>query len=214
MSGVRILGVAIAALTLATGAAAASPPNDYGPLPTISAPSADSRIEGRLSTAAAKITGHATEVRCWSRADWERLDIEWQAWTSFTLADKIGYADPKNGRVHLAPKACASLVPFLYRNARPKVGTIARQNLALAMVAVAHESHHVAGIADEAKTECYAQQRIRPLARVLGASKDYAAGLAVFAWRVLYAPLPPSYKNFACRNGGPWDLNPASPSWP
>lgn len=193
---------------------AAGPPNDGGPLPTIAAPSTVSRIEARLSTAAARIAGKPVEVRCWNAADWVRLDEEWRAWAAYSTLRALGYASVKTGRVHLAPRACAALVPFLYRKHRPKNGTAAKKELARALVTLGHEAQHVAGVKDERTAECYGQQRVRPLARLLGATKDYAAGLAVHAWRYTYTGLPTSYKSPECRNGGTLDLNPRAVAWP
>jgi hypothetical protein len=203
----------LAPLGTAAARLAPPPPRDYGPLPTISRPSTVSRIEGRLSAGAGWITARNVQVRCWSAADWRRLGVEWLA-HGVTIGDAAAYADPNNGRVHLAPKTCASFVSFLYRKARPSTGTAAHKSLAYAVVTLGHESQHVAGVDSEARAECYGQQRVRPLAEVLGASKAYAAGLTEYAWRVLYRLLPPAYKHRSCRDGGPWDLNPRAVAWP
>lgn len=203
----RLAAAAVLALTFATGAAAAER-IDERPLPVLGGRTSVSRIEPRLSAAATRIAGTPVEVRCWSTADWAELDRVLGPFPDDALAYSAG------ARAHLSPRVCASLVPLLYSNARPRNGTAARRRLALALDALAHESQKVAGIDGEAQAACYAVQRIRPLARMLGASKDYAAGLAVYVWRQLYVPLPPFFKSLNCRNGGPWDLNPNTSAWP
>lgn len=216
MRKARVIAAAILALTLAASAsAAASPPYDYGPLPTIAAPSTVSRVEGKLSAAASRNAGRAVEARCWDAMDWARLGREWLAWSGVSTVRALAYADPKAGRIHLSPQVCAALVPFLYRNHRPRNGTAAKKELARALVTLAHEAQHATGVESEVEAECFGQQRVRPLARLLGATKDYAASLAVHAWRYTYSRLPAAYKSPDCRDGGPLDLNPAARGiWP
>jgi len=66
-------------------------------------------------------------------------------------------------------------------------------------------------------------QRMRRLARLLGASqsyadllahKSYADLLAHTFWTVLYRFNDPPYKSAACRDGGALDLHPPTSSWP
>jgi hypothetical protein len=80
--------------------------------------------------------------------------------------------------------------------------------------ALAHESYHLAGIRDEARTECYALQAIEFVARRLGATPEQARQLATFAFAELPRRMPREYTTPECRNGGNYDLRPASPIWP
>jgi hypothetical protein len=80
--------------------------------------------------------------------------------------------------------------------------------------ALAHESYHLAGIRNEARTECYALQAIDFVALRLGASAEQARQLAVYSFAQLPPRMPAAYSGPQCRDGGAWDLRPASPVWP
>jgi hypothetical protein len=80
--------------------------------------------------------------------------------------------------------------------------------------ALAHESYHLAGVRNEARTECYALQAIDYVAQRLGASEQQARRLAAFAFAELPERMPAEYSSPACRDGGAYDLRPASPAWP
>ena len=205
----------VALVVVSSAAAKAPPPTDGRPLPTIAGRSGASRIEPRFSQAASTIASNLVEVRCWSEPDWVQLNNEQLAFTGTGMIGVIGYVRASQpSTIHLSPAVCTSLVRFAYLRARPKNQTLAKEDLAEAVVALAHEAQHVAGIKDEARAECYGLQRIRPLARMLGATKDYAAGLAVLAWRFLYPQLFASYHSPECRDGGALDVNPRAPVWP
>jgi len=79
---------------------------------------------------------------------------------------------------------------------------------------LAHESYHLAGVRNEAQTECYALQAIDFVARRLGASPAQARALAVFSYDQLPERMPPEYGSRACHDDGPYDLHPASAVWP
>jgi hypothetical protein len=80
--------------------------------------------------------------------------------------------------------------------------------------ALAHESYHLAGIRNEARTECYALQAIDFVARELGADEQQARQLAIFAFNELPERMPDEYSSPECRNGGKLDLRPNDPVWP
>jgi hypothetical protein len=86
--------------------------------------------------------------------------------------------------------------------------------LAWSLNALAHESYHLAGVRNEARTECYALQAIDFVARRLGASPEQARALATFAFGQLPRRMPPEYSSPECRNGGRLDLLPNNPVWP
>ncbi|TMM35392.1 MAG: hypothetical protein E6F93_00125 [Actinobacteria bacterium] len=79
---------------------------------------------------------------------------------------------------------------------------------------LAHESYHLAGVRNEAATECYALQAIDFVARRLGASPDQGRALAAFSFDQLPRRMPPEYSSPECRDGGRFDLHPGDPSWP
>ena len=80
--------------------------------------------------------------------------------------------------------------------------------------ALAHESYHLAGVRNEARTECYALQAIDFVAQRLGASAEQARQLAQFAFAELPARMPAEYTAPECHNGGEYDLRPGDPAWP
>ncbi len=204
--------LAVVLLGASSAAAAGPPPTDDRPLPTIGGRSSVSRVEPRFSQVASALAGKPVEVRCWSR-----LDDEWRAWTDgrVSLLGLLAYYRKSNLSVlHASPRLCQPLVPFVYAKARPKNSTRAKADLAVALLSLAHETQHLIGHAEENVAECYGLQRIRPLARMLGASRDYAAGLARLAWKVYLSAPPDSYYSPECRDGGALDKNPATAIWP
>jgi hypothetical protein len=88
------------------------------------------------------------------------------------------------------------------------------EDLALAVDVLAHESWHLAGIMDEAITECRAVQTIPWAARRLGATDEQGRALARIHLASGYRRLPPRYRSGACVDGGELDLRPDDPVWP
>jgi hypothetical protein len=64
---------------------------------------------------------------------------------------------------------------------------------------LAHESYHLAGIRNEARTECAALHAIGFVARSLGASPEQAGALAAYSFAQLPRRMPPEYSSAACR---------------
>jgi hypothetical protein len=82
------------------------------------------------------------------------------------------------------------------------------------IVTLAHESWHLRGIADEARTQCYAIQSVERVARGLGVPALDARLLAVRV-AVDDARMPVGeYHSAQCRPGGAYDLRPDTPDWP
>ena len=82
------------------------------------------------------------------------------------------------------------------------------------IVTLAHESWHLRGIAEEARTQCYAVQSVEVVAERLGVTDVDARAIAV---RVAYdnAHMPVGeYHSAQCRPGGAYDLRPDTPRWP
>ena len=79
---------------------------------------------------------------------------------------------------------------------------------------LAHESYHLAGVRNEAETQCYALQAIDFVARRLGASPEQARALALFSLDQLPGRMPPEYSSPQCRDGGAYDLRPHDEVWP
>jgi hypothetical protein len=86
----------------------------------------------------------------------------------------------------------------------------------LAIQTIAHESAHLAGVMDEAITDCLGMQLFAYTARRLGASADVARELAADYWSMYYTVYRPgtNYHSPECRDGGALDLAPDGPAWP
>lgn len=88
---------------------------------------------------------------------------------------------------------------------------------AFALATVAHESYHVLGYRTENQVECYGMQSIWFVATSLGATVAEGQHIAAFYWRTTYAQrrlATPTYWSAECRDGGRYDLRPASHNWP
>lgn len=212
---VRALAVvALAGIVVSTAAAQPSPPDDFSPLPVIGGVSVESRVEPRFSKVATTIAGRAVDVRCYSTTDWARLDREWLEYVGRGLEGWNGYVS-KDARhlMHLNPSVCTRLVALTYKGYRPR-DRAGRKGLASALLTLGHEAQHSAGSVSEQTAECRGLQRIRPAARMLGATKDFAAILARVAWLYVYPNQGRTYVSGECRDSGPLDLNPATNIWP
>ena len=83
----------------------------------------------------------------------------------------------------------------------------------LAVEALAHESYHLAGVQDEAATQCYALQAMRFVAQRLGVASEVGEAY-VQAAVARYPTLPESYRSVECREGGALDLHPETGVFP
>lgn len=82
------------------------------------------------------------------------------------------------------------------------------------IVTLAHESWHLRGIVNEARTQCYAVQTAEAVARGLGVAAADARAIAVrVAAEDARAP-EGEYHSSQCRPGGAYDLRPDTPAWP
>lgn len=83
----------------------------------------------------------------------------------------------------------------------------------LAVHVLTHEAMHLAGIQNEAMTECAAQQRDAITARLLGASPLTAPAVAVGYRETGLPRLGPDYHSEECASGRAWDENLPDPPW-
>jgi hypothetical protein len=84
----------------------------------------------------------------------------------------------------------------------------------VAVQVLTHESYHLAGVRDEAQTECPAVQRVDDVADWLGASPDEARSLAERYYDEIYPRMPSGYRSSECVDRGEWDVAPDDPTWP
>jgi len=88
------------------------------------------------------------------------------------------------------------------------------RELATAVDVVSHESFHLQGIQDEARTECKALQTMARTAQRLGATRAQGAALARGQYAEVYPLLPDGYRSPECADGRAFDLRPDEPSFP
>jgi hypothetical protein len=74
--------------------------------------------------------------------------------------------------------------------------------VALAVDVLAHESWHLAGVIDEAQTECRAVQTLAWTAEQLGATPEQGRALARRYLETGYPRLPERYRSGVCDVGG------------
>ena len=140
--------------------------------------------------------------------------------TGVTLLPPHGPAD----YFLLLPQECNYLSWFRQSPERYDPGTCTddaclqlASKAALALATVSHESYHVLGYRLEKQVECYGMQSIWFVATSLGASVAEGQRIADFYWKTIYAErrqTTPSYWSADCRDGGKYDLRPASHDWP
>jgi hypothetical protein len=173
--------------------------------------------EGRLGDIASAIAGREVNVRCpgvvgkvlsWDivegsvRFDAEGRPADETRLRKFTCAELDALAEGR--RTELL--ACAE-----------QQGTAcgpAAEDLALAVDVLAHEAWHLAGVIDEAVTECRAVQTMAWTAQRLGATEEQGRALALIHLDTGYQRLPDRYRSGACVDGGDLDLRPEDSTWP
>lgn len=110
-------------------------------------------------------------------------------------------------RTDLRPMTCAELDALAEGRradvlacvaAAPTGCGVAADQLAWAVDTVTHESFHLAGIMDEADTECHAMKAMAGTAERLGATPQEAAALAAHHYAVNYPREPERYRTPPC----------------
>jgi hypothetical protein len=217
-----VLVLVLAATALASGCGEAPRP-DAGqeadptlrPLPEGGAEIAASRVDPLFAEAAEEITDDRFdfEVRCWTTGDWNDILAFWGPELAGTEDAVVAAFVAGLSDVQLSPEVCGALTRFAYgpptlRRARPSSET------ALAVVVFAHEIGHTVIGSNEAATECWAVQRAKTVAEVLGATEATAAAVGRVYLREHYPKLPPGYQSDECRDDGALDLDPESSVWP
>jgi hypothetical protein len=87
-------------------------------------------------------------------------------------------------------------------------------DLAMAAEVLTHESFHLQGIQDEARTECDGLQLMSATAVQLGATEAQGAALARAQFAENYPLVPEAYRSGKCVDGGAFDLRPDDPRFP
>jgi hypothetical protein len=181
-------------------------------VPVLSQRSGTSRLDLRYSTAVSRATSSSALAVCWSERDWTQID----AVTKRALGDGIaatgGFVWDGQQVANLPPRLCRNLDRTVHDGQRRSVD----RWTAWAFKNLTHEALHVAGVDDEAVTECYALQQMAQTIEALGLNRSYAERLAALGWSRYkrLARVQPLYFSIDCRNGGPLDLAPWSSRWP
>ena len=194
-------------------AAGTLPPGEKQHLPRRGGLATVSRVEPRFSRAASRVAEKDVEVRCWSERDWRRLMVEEDAYTRGKVNQSVlGFASAGGSRLSLAPSTCRDLARLAYAGDRPAAGN-RRLMLALAVVTLAHESVHLAGVADEPTAECHGIQLSERAALALGVKPAFADALKDAYWGH-YGAIPAVYRSRECRDGGKLDLRASTSKFP
>lgn len=165
----------------------------------------------RLSAASYWITKVAgvpktLAVACWNGTDWPGISGD----PGDAYYSTLGFYNPTMPHwVDLSPTVCRGIETLLYH--RP---LHANRIVADAVDTVTHEMIHAIGIRDEAQTECYAMQVSLLMALRLGVPLKYSQQLARLTLSNYFLHPPQYIDTIRCREGGVWDLQPATPSPP
>ncbi len=157
--------------------------------------------ERRLARIAGEIAGRDVSVRCQSLVG-ELVDVD-SEYGSVEF-DRTG----RPGDVAKLDHGICTTLAKLSRGDR-----VPLERSALAVEALAHESYHLAGVKDEAATQCYGLQAMRWVAARLGLTPADASAYVAEALR-RYPTLPEAYRSAECRERGQLDLHPESGVFP
>ena len=161
------------------------------------------RLEDRLGNVASTLAMRHVGVECQGTAA-SLVDIGVELGTVEFSADggPAGHTDLTHG-------VCGHLANYLDgHQALPSADEV------IAVHVLAHESYHLFGIEDEARTECMSVQNTARAAELLGATATQAQALAERYWTDFYSRLPDDYRSTECRDGGGLDRHPQSSDWP
>lgn len=209
--GLVLAILALAGVLAATASASARPVTARDRTLLARPATAEERVAERV---AERLTGHkAIAVRCGD--------------TGVPDPNVLGATPMLNGHAFdyflMRPAECTYLAWFHDSPKRWDPRTCAASDcryvfeIAWALQTVAHESYHLLGYTNEAQVDCYGMQSIWFVASRLGASVAEAQAIAaLFAQRIypLRRTETPAYWSPECRDGGAYDLRPASHGWP
>ncbi len=173
-------------------------------------------LEGRLGGVATDLGSRHVHVHCQSFGG-SLIDVSNEA--GYVQFDASGV--PKDFMVLKRP-ICRALQRFPREWRTPAFGCVEAQSDCpqnvfedvLAVHTLAHETWHLHGYIQEARTECNALQTTAQAAILLGADAPTAQAVAAYVWKKVYPNEPDDYRLTDCVNGGPYDLRPADPVWP
>jgi hypothetical protein len=206
-----LVGAALAAAFFAASAhATARPVTAQDRALLARAATSEEKIAQQVAT---RLTGHNASVRCGAlgESDPQILGVT-------PLLDRRSF-----DYFLMRPAECTYLAWFHQTPSRWDPRSCAADDcahvaeVATALAVVAHESYHVLGYSNEAQVECYGMQSIWYVANKLGATVSEAQALgSLYATRMYpnRRTQTPTYWSAECRDGGKYDLRPASHGWP
>ncbi len=160
------------------------------------------RLEHRLADAAGTLAGRRVEVHCQTLGE---AFVDTDGHLGYVAWGPDGVPE---ARTTIKREPCAALDAYLGGGrADPTEAEIE------AVHVLSHESRHMAGVMNEALTECQAMQRDAVAARLLGATDAQARRLDRYYWMVLYPRMPVDYRDGACAPGGAWDEHLPDAPW-
>lgn len=160
------------------------------------------RLERRLSAAASTFTPFPVRIRC-QTAGATMLDAHGDLGHVRVDADGI---PEHEALVKFEP--CGDVAAWLASGSGR-----ATPEQVVAVHVLTHETMHMLGETDEAKTECLAVQRDQAMAQALGASPQDAAALARRYWTIVYPQMPDDYRSTRCGPGQEWDERKKGAGW-
>lgn len=147
-------------------------------------------------------------ARCFaSDADWRAVEDS-VGRTEQGVTRLLGFAVYSQSRIDLSPDVCRTLASLT---------TAPFDSATVAIEVLTHESEHLAGvdgIQNEARTDCYAAQRLALTARLLGRATGEARSMGAYYLRYHQPNLPAEYRSRECRDGGRLDLRAGDPRFP
>jgi hypothetical protein len=183
-------------------------------------------LEQRLQPIASGVAGRPVEVDCQSFLG-SLIDV--QAREGEVRFDAAGNPEP---RLFLTRSTCGRLRDFAGRSHHAALDCLAgidwqgsdplpfgspcyasAADTIYAVLTLAHEAYHTAGVQDEALTNCYAIQAMAWTAEQLGAPAREAELLAR-AMETLEPAQDAPYGTSDCHAGGRLDLHPETPDFP
>jgi hypothetical protein len=186
----------------------------------------DASTERQLAPIASAIAGRKVKVDC--QTFWGAL-IDTHPRNGEVMFDRSGVPDAD---IFLTHQTCSRLADFADAHHHKELDCLATLDWSsqvplsfgspcyasasrtiYAVLTLAHEAYHTAGVQDEALTNCLATQSMGYAALALGASQDEALRIAA-AMNILLPFQQGSYQISGCVRGSDLDLNPKTPAFP
>jgi hypothetical protein len=214
--------IAIGVLVLAASAA-----GQPGLAPWSGGPETVTPIEARAGSIVTALAGSRSTVYCTGPSEWREAGPR-LGFDARSLIAVVPWTSPGTpaGYALLSPYVCRRADRFLanpHRLGQKRCLTRGRgvrcaayDSVLEATQTLAHESMHLAGIANEATAECFGMQLLPYVAWRLGAGRAFALEMArdYRAQYRLERRDAPGYWSRECRDGGALDLLPARRGWP